>query len=99
MPINLETQRFSTADFANRAIRRQAGLYKRRDAHIGPDEAVRPHFDGSWAAILLDGGARSLKGSIVFPWLVDGCLGEGNGSHHIFALDFKRQDTVVDCLC
>ena len=93
--IDLERARFGSSGFANHAMRKRAGLYGRRGAYIGHDAAGRPcHADGQ-GAILLCGGARSLKGSIVIPWLVDGCLGNDAGSHHVVALDVKKQDTVV----
>lgn len=93
--IDLESARFGSSGFANRAMRKRAKLYKRQGAYAGHDAAGRPcHADGQ-GALLLCGGARSLKGSVVTPWMVDGCLSDASGSHHIIALDLKRQDTVV----
>ncbi|MCB9931556.1 MAG: hypothetical protein H6844_19320 [Alphaproteobacteria bacterium] len=93
--IDFQEHRFGSAGFADRAMRKRAGLYKRAGAYIGHDEAGRACFADGQAAILLCGGARSLKGSLVIPWLVDGHLKDKNGAHHIIALDLKRQDTVI----
>lgn len=93
--IDLQNDRFGSAVFANRAMRRAAGLHKKYGAYVGHDDAGRVHRIGGQSAILLVGGARSLKGSLVIPWLVDGGIGDRNGPHHIIALDMKRQDTVV----
>ncbi|MEL6577625.1 MAG: type IV secretory system conjugative DNA transfer family protein [Pseudomonadota bacterium] len=98
MSIDLEADRFGSAGFADCAMRKRAGLYRRQGAYIGHDAAGRACYAGGQSAILLCGGARSLKGSVVMPWLVDGYLRDGDRLQHIIALDLKRQDTVVASL-
>lgn len=96
--IDFEQHRFGSAGFANFRSRRRAGLYSKQGAYIGHDEAGRACFASGQAAILLCGGARSLKGSVAIPWLVDGYLRGRHGADHIIALDLKRQDTIVGAL-
>ena len=93
--INPESDRFGSAAFANRAMRRRAGLYKKTGAYIGHDEAGRPNHSDQMAAILLCGGARSGKGNFIIPWLVDGCLRTGREVHHVINLDWKGQNGII----
>ena len=97
--IDYQEQRFGSAGFASAAMRRRAGLYRRRGAYIGHDQAGRPCHSDQQSAILLCGGARSGKGNFIIPWLVDGCLTTGGSgkdtAHHIVSLDWKGQNGVI----
>lgn len=93
--IDFERDRFGSAGFANRAMRRCAGLHKKRGAYIGNDEAGRPYFSAQQSAILLCGGARSGKGNYIIPWLVDGCLNTGGEADHIISMDWKGQNGLI----
>lgn len=90
-----ETDRFGTAAFCNRAMRKRAGLYKPYGAYIGHDEAGRPNYSDQMAAILLCGGARSGKGNFIIPWLVDGNLKSKRDMHHILSKDWKGQNGII----
>ncbi len=91
-------QRFGSADTCNFRMRRRAGVYGGRGAYIGHDPAGRACYSNQQSAILLTGGARSLKGSLVIPWLVDGRIGGDHGHDHIVMTDFKGQDGAVSAL-
>ena len=93
--IDFQDQRFGSAGFADRAMRRRAKLNRKRGAFIGHDEAGRPCYSDQQSAILLCGGARSGKGNFLIPWLVDGCLTSGKKAHHIVSLDWKGQNGVI----
>ncbi|MEM6913397.1 MAG: type IV secretory system conjugative DNA transfer family protein [Pseudomonadota bacterium] len=93
--LDLTEDRFGSAGFADAHARKKAKLNKGRGAYIGHDAAGRPCHSDQMSAILLCGGARSLKGSLVVPWLVDGRLGGKHGKDHIVTLDWKGQDTVI----
>ena len=95
MTIDFQEQRFGSAGFANAAMRRRAGLYQRRGAYIGHDEAGRPCHSDQQSAILLCGGARSGKGNFIIPWLVDGCLTSGGQVPHVISMDWKGQNGVI----
>ncbi|MEM0987339.1 MAG: TraM recognition domain-containing protein [Pseudomonadota bacterium] len=97
----IDYQRYpqGSADKANTAMLREAGLFVPEGAYIGDDPASgRPCYAGGQAALYCSGGARSLKGSVVLPWMIDGCIGDHNGPHHIINLDLKLQDSVIAAL-
>ncbi|MEL6171287.1 MAG: type IV secretory system conjugative DNA transfer family protein [Pseudomonadota bacterium] len=93
--IDPSVDRFGSAGFADARMRRDAGLRTPQGAYIGHDPAGRAHYSSQQSALLLVGGARSLKGSVVIPSLVDGCLYDENGPHHLVLLDFKGQDGPI----
>ncbi len=93
--IDFQEKRFGSAGLANRAMRRRAGLHKKRGAYIGHDEMGRACHSDQQSAILLCGGARSGKGNLIIPWLVDGCLSSGGEANHILSLDWKGQNGLI----
>ena len=93
--IDFQRYRFGSAGFANRAMRRRAGLHRKRGVYVGHDEVGRPCHSDQQSAILLCGGARSGKGNFIIPWLVDGCLASGGEAHHVISLDWKGQNGVI----
>lgn len=93
--IDLEKDRFGTAGLANRAMRRRAGLTRKRGAYIGTDDWGRHCYSDQQSAILLCGGARSGKGNFIIPWLVDGCLTTDGGADHIISMDWKGQNGLI----
>lgn len=96
--IDPSKDRFGSAGTADARMRRGAKLNKRRGAYIGHDPVGRVCYSYQQSAILLCGGARSLKGSVVIPWLIDGCLHSENGYDHIVLLDWKGQDGAIAAL-
>jgi len=56
-----------SAVFADARMRRRAGMMKRKGAYVGTDDAGRHHFSDQQAAIMICGGARSLKGGVITP--------------------------------
>jgi len=84
-----------SAGTADAYMRRDAGLLTPKGAYIGHDPAGRAHFSDQQSAVLLVGGARSLKGSAVVPWLVDGCIHSDAGPHHLVLLELKGQDGPI----
>lgn len=96
--IDMNTHRHGSAGWADARMRRQAGLYGPYGAFIGMDEAGRICRSAQQSAILLCGGARSGKGNLIIPWLVDGAIADPSGLHHIISMDWKGQDTPVAAL-
>ena len=96
--IDLSKARFGSAGIADYRIRKSAGLYSPYGAFIGMDEAGRTCRSDQQSAILLCGGARSGKGNLIIPWLVDGAIRDKNGPHHIITMDWKGQDSPVAAL-
>ena len=96
--IDMERDRFGSSGFCNARTRRKAKLYEPQGAYIGHDTAGRPCYSDQQSAICIVGGARSLKGSIVQPNFVDGCLKDKQGHHHIVGIDWKGQESVVGAL-
>ncbi|MEM5476032.1 type IV secretory system conjugative DNA transfer family protein [Pacificibacter sp. AS14] len=96
--VDLQRSPHGSAGFANALMRKSAGLMKRHGAYIGTDEAGRHHYSSQQSAILVCGGARSLKGSVLIPWLIDGCLNGAFGPMNIVSLDFKFQNGRIAAL-
>lgn len=96
--IDMERDRFGSSGFCNARARRNANIYEPQGAYIGHDTAGRPCYSDQQSAICIVGGARSLKGSIVQPNFVDGCLKDKQGHHHIVGIDWKGQESVVGAL-
>lgn len=96
--IDFEVSPWGSAGFADARVRRRAGLNNGQGAYVGTDRAGRHCHSDQVSALLICGGARSLKGSLVIPHLVDGALRSGNEHHHILALDWKGQDSLVGAL-
>ena len=96
--IDLSEQRFGSAGFCDYRRRKAAGLHGPIGAFIGMDEAGRVCRSDQQSAILLCGGARSGKGNLIIPWLVDGAIRDDGGLHHIICMDCKGQDSPVAAL-
>ncbi|MEM9211737.1 MAG: type IV secretory system conjugative DNA transfer family protein [Pseudomonadota bacterium] len=96
--IDFEKDRYGSGGCADALQRKKAGLNKPQGAYVGHDDAGRLCYSDQQAAILLCGGARSLKGSLVQSWLNDGKLTSKHGSDHILLLDWKGQDTPIAAL-
>lgn len=96
--VDLQQSPHGSAEFADARMRKRAGLMKRHGAYIGTDEAGRHHYSAHQSAILVCGGARSLKGSVLIPWLIDGYLNGAFGPMNIVSLDFKFQNGRIAAL-
>lgn len=96
--IDPSVDRFGSAGSADARMRRRAGLNKKQGAYIGHDPVGRACYSAQQSGLLLCGGARSLKGSVVQPWIVDGCMSSKHGQDHLVLLDWKGQDGVVGSL-
>lgn len=90
---HLAEHRFGTAGFADAGVRAAAGLHKPDGLFCGLDEDGRPIFSGGQAAVLVSGGARGLKGSLIVPWLTDGAF-----SHSVVNMDWKGQNGALAAL-
>jgi type IV secretion system protein VirD4 len=96
--IDYENDPYGSAGSADARARRRAGLNKGQGAYIGTDAAGRHCHSDQMSAMLICGGARSLKGSLVIPHLVDGALRTADQHHHILNFDPKGQDSMVAAL-
>jgi len=96
--IDLSNNPHGSAWVADARVRRKAGLYKKTGFYIGTDEAGRPCHSDQQAAVMICGGARSLKGSLIIPGLVDGCLNGDFGPVNIVSMDWKRQNGEIAAL-
>lgn len=94
----MESHRHGSAGFCDARMRRKAGLNRSNGAFVGIDEAGRVCRSDQQSAILLCGGARSGKGNLITRWLVDGAIGDKNGSHNIINMDWKGQDSPIASL-
>lgn len=89
--IDYEQDRFGTAGFADARMLDAAGLYRAKNGlFIGEDEHGRKCHSSQMAALLLNGGARSGKGNLIIPWLVDGHFHD-----HIISMDWKGQNGSI----
>lgn len=96
--IDMLNHRHGSAGFCDARMRRKAGVYRAYGAFVGVDEAGRICRSNQQSAILLCGGARSGKGNLIIPWLVDGAIGDKNGPHNIINMDWKGQDSPIASL-
>lgn len=96
--VDLQRAPYGSAGFADARMRKRAGLMRHEGAYIGTDEAGRHHYSSHQSAILVCGGARSLKGSVLIPWMIDGYLNGAFGPMHIVSLDFKFQNGRIAAL-
>lgn len=96
--IDLHEHRHGSAGGADARMRRQAGLNNRAGFYIGTDEAGRHCHSNQQASLMICGGARSLKGSLIIPSLVDGCLNGDFGPANIISMDWKKQNGEIAAL-
>lgn len=83
---------YGSASFADARLRRKAGLNRPQGGYVGTDDVGRNCYSHQQSAVLLCGGARSLKGSVIIPWMVDGKLNGSLGPMHIVSMDWKNQN-------